>query len=472
MAFSSIHFIFLFLPVILLAYFIIPNRTWKNLVLVLGSLGFFAWADLRHFPLLLLSLLINYLAGLLIQHANDHEKPKRAKALMVIALLLNLLILVFYKYFGFLGGIIQQILPLEITIQERALPLGISYLTFSALSYILDVHRGTEQAEKNLLRFTAYLVMFPKLIQGPITRYKDVKPGLFEPKVSLSDVSLGIRRFIIGLAKKVLIADSLAIASSKVFAANPTTIGAGVAWFGLLTYALTIFFDFSGYTDMALGLGGMLGFKLPENFNYPYISQSITDFWRRWHMSLTAWFRTYLFIPLEFKRRKAKFLRQPTNILLVFLLTGLWHGAGWNFIIWGGYFGLLLALEAAGFEKLLKKIPRVFRHLYTLFLVLLGWVFFRLTSPQSWGGFLAALFGRHGWTALETMRSLNILFYIPIAVIAIILCLPVLEWVKKVQPARPFLWNAALDLVHIAIFVLCVAYILANGFQAFMYAQF
>jgi alginate O-acetyltransferase complex protein AlgI len=473
MPFASIHFIFLFLPIFILMYFVIRNRTWKNLVLVGASLVFFAWTDLIHLPILLASVLLNYCFGLLIQHLNNTEKLKASQWVRVIAVVLNLLILAFYKYLGFFGDVIASLSGMEFALKEPTLPLGISYLTFSAISYLLDVYRGAEIAEKNFLKFSAYLVMFPKLVQGPITRYKEVRSRLESPtRPLLDDVSNGIRRFIIGLAKKVLLADSLAIAASKVFGADLGKIGAGVAWFGLIAYTLMIYFDFSGYTDMALGLGQMLGFKLPENFNFPYISRSVTEFWRRWHMSLTAWFRNYVFMPLEFKRRKVKHLRQQTNILLVFLLTGLWHGAGWNFIIWGAYFGLILALEASGFEKLLKRIPRVFQHVYTIALIMLGWVFFRLSSLSDWGRFLGALFGSHGWTGLETMRSLNILFYIPVVVIAIVFCIPLFTRIRENASVRPMWVSMLLDLGSTALFILCVAYILSNGFQAFMYAQF
>ena len=391
---------------------------------------------------------------------------------MWFVIAINLLILIFYKYLGFFSEAIQSISPLKLNIKQQTLPLGISYFTFSGISYILDIYQGVEKPENNILRFGSYITLFPKLIQGPITRFKDVKDNLVTPSFDFETFTQGIRRFIIGLAKKVLIANSLAVAASKVFKADFAKVGAGVAWFGLIAFTLTIYFDFSGYTDMALGLGKMLGFNLPENFNFPYISRSITDFWRRWHMSLTSWFRTYVFIPLEFSRRKEKVLRQQTNLLIVFLLTGVWHGANWNFIIWGLYFGLILAIEASGFGRLLKKIPRLFQHLYTMALVMLGWVFFGLTDIKTWGPFLGSLFGSHGWTAIETMRSLNILFYTPISFIAIILCIPLFERFKELKTKRPLLQNLLSDLLYAGIFVLCVAYILSNGFQSFMYAQF
>jgi len=472
MSFASIHFIFIFLPFILLLYYILRNRHWKNLVLFFGSLVFFAWADLAHLPVLIASILINYFAGRIINRLKEKEKDKQSRLAMWLTVVLNLLMLIFYKYLGFFSEALQSISHLQLNIKQQTLPLGISYFTFSGISYILDIYQGVEKPEKNLLRFGSYITMFPKLIQGPITRFKDVRKNLVTPSFNFENFTQGIRRFIIGLAKKVLIANSLGIAATKVFNANFAKVGAGTAWFGLIAFTLTIYFDFSGYTDMALGLGKMLGFDLPENFNLPYISRSITDFWRRWHMSLTSWFRTYVFIPLEFSRRKERVLRQQTNLLIVFLLTGLWHGANWNFIIWGVYFGLILAVESSGLGNWLKKIPRFFQHFYTMALVMLGWIFFGLTDIKTWGNFLGSLFGSHGWTGIETMRSLNILFYIPIALVAIILCLPLFERLKKRDPAHPVLQNVLLDLLYAGLFVLCVAYILSNGFQSFMYAQF
>lgn len=472
MPFSSVHFIFLFLPAFILLYFVSYNHNWKNFVLIAASLIFFAWTDLVHLPILIASVLLNYYSGLIIQKLNTSEKTKASRWVKNATVVLNLLILAFYKYLGFFSELITSTGITGLQLKQPTLPLGISYLIFSAISYIIDIYNGSETAEKNLLKFGAYLVMFPKLVQGPITRYVQVRSGSERSKPLLEDLSNGVRRFIIGLAKKVLLADGLAIASSKVLGADLVKIGADVAWFGLITYTLMIYFDFSGYTDMALGLGQMLGIKLPENFNFPYISRSISEFWRRWHMSLTAWFRNYVFFPMEFKRRKVKRMRQQTNIMLVFLLTGLWHGAGWNFIIWGAYFGIILAFEASGFEKILKKIPRFFQHVYTIGLVMLGWIFFRLSSLSDWGKFLSALFGGNGWTSLVTMRSLNILFYIPLVFIAIVFSLPLFDFFAKKTYIKPKWVNALLDLGLIAIFVLSVAYILSNGFQAFMYAQF
>lgn len=473
MSFASNHFIFLFLPAVLLLFYLLPYHNWRNSILVLGSLVFFGWADPTHIPQLILFALINYILGILVGHFVLNGKTTASRAFMWVAVILNLLGLCFYKYLGFFGTTIETIAQVKLNIQTMALPLGISYLTFSGVSYILDIYNEVETPEKNLLRFTAYLIMFPKLLQGPITRFGQIKTELTVPqRFNIDNLMQGARRFIIGLAKKVLLADTLAIVANKVFGASLSSIGAGLAWYGLIAYTLQIYFDFSGYTDMAIGVGTMLGFKLPENFNYPYISRSITDFWRRWHMTLTSWFRTYVFIPLEFARKREKFLRQQTDILIVFLLTGLWHGASWNFVVWGGYFGLILAIEASGFGKKLAKAPMFLQHLYSIILIMVGWIFFRLSDFQDWGPFFKALFGGNGWTGRASLRTLNILFYIPVMVIAAILCLPILPKLELKINVKANFQRALMDLGYLVLFVIVICYLLSNGFTTFLYAQF
>jgi alginate O-acetyltransferase complex protein AlgI len=472
MPFASIHFLFIFFPIVLLLFYILPYRKWRNIVLVLASLFFLGWADPTHLPIIVASVLINYVYGFLIGLFQDKNETFASRIHMWIAVLINLLILCLYKYLGFIDENIQALIQIPLNIKAQILPLGISYFTFSGISYILDVYNGVEKAEKNVFRFSAYMIMFPKLLQGPITRLGQVKNELLNPHFITEEVMQGVRRFVVGLAKKVILADSLAIVANKVFDADLFRISAGVAWYGLIAYTLQIYFDFSGYTDMAIGLGRIFGFKLPENFNYPYISLSITDFWRRWHMSLTNWFRTYLFIPLEFMRKKEKGFRQQSNILIVFLLTGLWHGASWNFVIWGGYFGLILAIEASGFGKFLKKSPRFMQHIYSLALVMLGWIFFRLTSIQNWGLFIRALFGANGWTGASTLRTLNILFYIPIVILALLFCLPLVSKMENKILIKFGFMRVFVDIVYLGLFVLAISYLLSNGFTSFLYAQF
>jgi alginate O-acetyltransferase complex protein AlgI len=460
------------LPITLILFYILPKKGWRSLVLVGVSLVFFAWSDPTHIHILFISILINFFWGRLVGRAKEQEAGKKAKTHMWIGVILNLLLLGFYKYTGFFLDILESLLPISISFTQRALPLGISFFTFSGISYILDIFNGVNQAENNIIHFSSYLIMFPKLVQGPITRLIQIKDSLFNPKFIPLGIMEGVRRFIGGLAKKVILADSLSIATNKIFSANFNEMGANVAWFGLIAYTLQIYLDFSGYTDMAIGIGQMLGFKLPENFNFPYMSRSISDFWRRWHITLGSWFRTYLFIPLEFARKKEKFLRQQSNLLIVFFLTGLWHGASWNFIIWGTYYGVLLAIEASGFGKKLRKSAGFIQHSYSLILIMVGWVFFRITDINQWGSFFGALFGKNGWLNNVTFRSLNILFYLPFLLPAILFSLPYMHQLAEKVKTKDGRGLIALDLSYVVLFLFTLTFILSKGFTAFMYAQF
>lgn len=472
MPFSSITFIFLFLPIIILLFYIVRKSLWRNIILVGSSLVFFAWSDPIHIHVLFLSILINYFWGRWIGKALDENNQKLARVHMWLGVFLNLSLLGFYKYTGFFLDILDALLPITITTATKSLPLGISFFTFSGISYILDIYNKVTPPERNLIHFSSYLIMFPKLLQGPITRLIEIRDELAHPKFIPLAIMQGVRRFIGGLAKKVILADSLSIATTKIFASEFSEMGAGLAWFGILAYTLQIYLDFSGYTDMAIGVGQMLGFNLPENFNFPYISRSISDFWRRWHITLGAWFRTYLFIPLEFARKKEKFLRQQSNLLIVFLLTGLWHGASWNFVIWGAYYGVILAIEASGFGKKLKKTAPFVQHVYSLALIIIGWVLFRITDIQSWGSFFGALFGMNGWRDSVTFRSLNILFYIPFLIPAILFSLPLMHRLGEKAKAKGGIYLVLLDIGYIVLFVFTLTFIISKGFTAFMYAEF
>jgi len=472
MSFASLIFIFIFLPAVLILYYLFPRGNWRRAVLVFSSLAFFAWADLRHLPLLVGFVLFNYGLGRLIAWCLEKEERDWGKAALWVGLGSNLALLLAYKYLGFFSGILSEISQGGIEVTTLTAFFGISYLTFSGMSALLDVHRESKPPEKNILNFSAYLLMFPKLIQGPILLFKDFQLDLGEKKFDLDQAAEGIRRFILGLGKKVLVADVLIVAANRVFSSPPDLLGANAAWMGLLAYALVSYFDFSGYTDMALGIGALFGIQLPENFNFPYMSRSISDFWRRWHITLNNWFRTYVFMPLEYKRRRVKFYRVQTHILVVFFLTGFWHGASWNFILWGLYFGIILAVEASGWGRRLKKAPVFFQHGYALFLILIGWVFFRVTDLNNWGPFLCALFGLHGWVGEATLRSLNIFLFWPLLVVGGLFSTPVLRRLNQWVDERQGLPRILLDLLLLALFGLSIAFILANDFQPFLYAQF
>lgn len=397
---------------------------------------------------------------------------EQARLFTAIGVVINVCILALFKYTGFFITSFNQLFHISLGVPVISLPIGISYFTFTGIAYLVDVYHQNIIAEKSFFRFTNYLIMFPKILMGPITRYSQVEENLSDKWFVNERFGTGVQRFVAGLGKKVILADNLAIVSGRVFGADFNAMDAGVSWFGLISYALQIFFDFSGYTDMAIGIGLMLGFNLPENFDFPYFSRSVTEFWRRWHMTLTGWFRTYIFIPLDFKWRRMGFLRQPLVIMIVFLLTGLWHGAGWNFILWGGYFGLILSIEALGMGKWLKKIPAGFQYFYSLFVVWIGWIFFRITDVGQWGEFFKSLLGFNGNGGEVTLRSLNILLYIPLILLGILWSTPLMGKLQCFLAQKGIFGRVLVFGFYTAVFVLSIAYLLSNGYTSFLYSQF
>ncbi len=377
MAFSNLTFVFAFLPISLLLYYIVPKKA-KNAVLVLLGLVFFSWGRPEYLILLLCSILFSYFSGLAI--SNQQEHPVRAKLILISAVVFHLLILGFYKYYDFLVQNINQIFGTAFTTPKLPLPIGISFFTFSLLSYLFDVYRQKAPALKNPLDFAVFVTFFPKLVSGPIVKYEDMYAQIEERTVTKQSFGDGCRLFLIGLGKKVLLANTLGATFNTLYALPTDSLSGASAWLGAICYSLMLYFDFSGYSDMAIGLSKLFGFSFAQNFNYPYMSNSITDFWRRWHISLGAWFRDYVYIPLGGSRVKTwKIIR---NLLIVWALTGIWHGANWTFVVWGMYYGLLLVMEKFVLKKVLDKVPNVLRHILTLLLVLIGWVFFFSDSLQ------------------------------------------------------------------------------------------
>ena len=373
MTFNSPLFLFLFIPFFFIIYFA-ADKNIRHIVGLVGSLLFFSWGNAIHLPLMAGVILANFLIG---RKLGEQEKGKRSKKLLWFGIAINLLVLSMFKIVTTYNATwLSQGLQEHFT--EATFPLGLSYIIFQAISYLVDVFKGNLVAEPDILNFSLYIMLFPKIIVGPITRYKAVAASLSTPEPQQTDVADGIRRFIRGLAKKILIADILAPLVNAAFRLGPESIQTHIAWLAIIAYALQIYFDFAGYTDMALGLGRMMGFEFGENFNHPYISQSIGEFWRRWHISLSTWFRDYVFFPLE--RRRLKYFGQPINILIVFLLTGLWHGITPPFIVWGLLHGVFLVLENLFLGRWLRKTWQPLRHFYTLSAVLLTWVFFRAPS--------------------------------------------------------------------------------------------
>lgn len=404
MLFSSFVFLNLFLPLLLALYYVMP-RAGKNLLLLTASLFFYAWGEPWLVLLMLASTGMNYHFGRWMQ---KHRGAKAGKWILGLAVAANLSFLIYFKYVGFLVTGVNDLLALvdvsPFAVPEVTLPIGISFYTFQAMSYVIDVARGEVDAEDRFANVALYIALFPQLIAGPIVRYKDVAEQIQQRSESFDLFAEGVRRFIIGLGKKMLIANSVGSVADAVFEIPDGQLGVSVAWLGIVCYTLQIYFDFSGYSDMAIGLGRMFGFRFLENFNYPYVAQSITEFWRRWHMSLSSWYRDYLYIPLGGNRNGSWCTYR--NLLIVFLLCGLWHGASWAFAVWGLFHGGFLIVERLGLSRILERTPRVLRHVYLLLVVMVGWVFFRATSFSHAIGYLTAMAGLAGDAGPEFPISL------------------------------------------------------------------
>ncbi len=387
MVFSSLVFLCAFLPLVLIGYFIMPKKG-RNLFLLAASLFFYAWGNSSHVLVLLASIFINYFAGISIQRLEG--KGKLRKLALVSGISLNLLLLFYYKYFDFAIENINQLFHLSLSSTNVGLPVGISFFTFQGLSYIIDVYKREVQADKGFLDIALYIAMFPQLVAGPIVKYRDIHEQLKTRKITPEIFCIGIQRFAVGLAKKVLIADVLGQTADKIFNAAGVGMDVPTAWLGIVCYTLQIYFDFSGYSDMAIGLGRMLGFTYKENFDYPYISKSITEFWRRWHISLSTWFKEYLYIPLGGNRRGNVYL----HLWIVFLVTGIWHGAAWNFVLWGIWHGIFIVAERVLIKKgLYDRVPALGRWIYTILAVMMGWVLFRSTTLGTAMDYYGYLFG-------------------------------------------------------------------------------
>ena len=435
MVFSSYTFLFYFLPPLLILYYLIPRRSLggRNLVLLAFSLFFYFAGGPRHLPLMLLSIAINYVGGLLC--------AKRRRWALVLTMAVNLGLLGWFKYAGFVGENLQA-LGLPLSVPEVVLPIGISFFTFQGMSYVIDVYRGDTPPAKNPLQVALYIALFPQLVAGPIVRYTTVAEELVSRRETFDDFAAGALRFSFGLAKKMLLANNLSLMADEAFSTAP--IGAAAAWLGAIAYTGQIYFDFSGYSDMAIGLGRMFGFHFEENFNYPYISRSVTEFWRRRHMSLSGWFREYVYIPLGGSR--AGTAKQVRNILLVWTLTGLWHGAAWNFLLWGLYFGVLLLGEKFWWGKALERAPSPLRHLYAMVIVVLGWVLFRYEGLAAVGSYLGAMVGLSGagWgQALYFLRQYGV--FLAVGAVA---SLPVKDALRAAlqrrKAERTIQWGSAL----------------------------
>ncbi|MDY4680547.1 MAG: MBOAT family O-acyltransferase [Lachnospiraceae bacterium] len=464
MVFSSLTFLFAYLPIVLAVYYLVPMR-WRNLVLLLFSLFFYGWGEPVYILVMIFSILMNWIFGNFISRYRDSDR-KKAKHFLVGCIVVNLALLGFFKYWDFFASNLNH-LGLSLPILRLSLPIGISFYTFQTMSYPIDLYRKQTDPQKSLVSFGAYVCMFPQLIAGPIVRYVDVAKQLDHRTLGRQSFYDGTRRFIVGLCKKVLLANNAGQVFETISQLPVSERSVLTAWLGIIFYAFQIYFDFSGYSDMAIGLGKMLGFDFPENFNYPYISDSITEFWRRWHMTLSFWFRDYVYIPLGGNRHGLK--RQLINIMIVWLLTGFWHGASWNFVLWGVYYGVILIMEKLFLLKWLKKSPGWVRHVYTIFVFLIGWVLFAFTDLNAIGGYLSSLFFASG--VLADGRAW---FYLRdnmvLLIVSAIACTPIAKtgWnilnTEKGEVLVPVLTVAGL--------AVCTAFIVDASYNPFLYFRF
>ena len=459
MVFSALSFLFAFLPLVILLYYVSRNRIWRNGVLLVFSLLFYSWGEPKLIVLMLAASTVAYLGGWGICLLAD--RPKARTAVYALTLCLLTANLAIFKYGNLFADTVCALLGRDNPIPAIALPIGISFYTFQILSYVIDLYRGKIALQKNWCSLTLYLSFFPQLIAGPIVRYQTVEQEILSRRESLEDMAAGLQRFAVGLAKKVILANGLGSFSESIYAGDPAVFGTAIYWLAAAAYALQIYFDFSGYSDMAIGLGRMFGFHFLENFNHPYRATSITDFWRRWHISLSTWFRDYIYIPLGGSRvGRGKHIR---NILIVWGLTGFWHGASWNFLLWGLYYGLLLLLEKFVLQQALDKLPRIFRWGYTMFLVLIGWVLFNRTDFGQMAQTLQTMFCLlpTDWAAVVAADSQLLLglFYLPLGALA---CLP---W--KLRLPQWVQYGLSLGLLGI-----CIVLILSSSYNPFIYFRF
>ena len=468
MLFSSIVFLFTFLPAVMILYYLLPVR-FRNVILLLASLVFYAWGEPVYLFLMLLSILFNYFSGLdIARNLPDKRAEKRS---LVFNLIINLAVLGFFKYEGFVLDTLNGILPVHISYHALPLPIGISFYTFQILSYIIDVYRGNVKVQTNLPNFALYVTMFPQLIAGPIVQYADVDEQLASREVSRTKFGEGSMYFIRGLAKKVLLANTSGMIFTEVSGLAKGNIAVMTAWLGAFAYMFQIYFDVSGYSDMAIGLGKMFGFEFNMNFNYPYVSKSITEFWRRWHISLSSWFRDYVYIPLGGSRvSKIKHIR---NLLIVWFLTGLWHGAAWNFVAWGLYYGVILIIEKYLLSPVLDRLPDVVRHIYSIVLVVIGWVLFFSSSFGQAADYIRVMFGAgaHGFADRESMYLLtsNLILWL----ILIFGSTPLVHF-RYEHMLRSKKWNTTIinSVVYAALFIVCIAYLVTETYNPFLYFRF
>jgi alginate O-acetyltransferase len=467
MLFSSIVFLSIFLPSLIILYFSV-KKSFRNYILLIYSLIFYAWGEPRYLSVMLCIILINYLTAILI------DKNKNRKIILIFDILLNLFVLIYFKYFNFIVININKVLKNPLPKLNVIMPIGISFFIFQAISYVFDVYKNEVPVQKNIYKLTLYISFFPQLIAGPIVKYHEVQKEIENRNESLNNIYLGLFRFSIGLGKKVLIANTLGEVVDKIFMLDIiNTIDYKIAWIGAICYSLQLYFDFSGYSDMAIGLGKVFGFKFLENFNYPYVSKSITEFWRRWHISLGTWFKEYLYIPLGGNRKSS--IRTYINLFIVFLATGIWHGAKWTFVIWGLWHGIFIIIERKiKIEKYDKKCEIFIRHIYTLFIIITGWVLFRAENMSYGIKFLKIMFG----ISKNSKIPYSVMYFLDRKVILALLIGLIASVnifklnIDKYYESKSFMRNILLNMYSIIILILSYMSILSSTYNPFIYFRF
>lgn len=480
MVFSTSIFIYLFLPITLIIYYLAPKKG-KNLIILLSGLLFYSWGEPIYVIVMLISTMIDYFAGLIMNHFEGRKVPRRI--CLIVSIVMNLGLLGIFKYSGFIAENINAIAGTQLIdinnmnffgieyLPMNMLPIGISFFTFQSMSYTIDLYLGNVKVQKNPISFAAFVTLFPQIVAGPIVRYDDVAKELDDRSITIDLIYDGIIKFIIGLSKKVLIANSIGALWTSIKATDIANVSVVSSWLGILAFTFQIYFDFSGYSDMAVGLGKMMGFNFPKNFDYPYLSKSISEFWRRWHITLGAWFKSYVYIPLGGNRKGMA--RTIFNLAVTWFLTGVWHGASWNFILWGTLYGVVIILEKLFLGKLLEKIPDIFGHIYTMLLVILGWVLFDTADLPTAGAYIAKMFGVGGGAFIDSMAMYQIATYGITFIICIIGCtnLPKLA-VEALKKKSAVLVNYGGIAVMTGMFIICAAYLVDQTYNPFLYFNF
>lgn len=467
MVFSSVFFMFLYLPVVLVVHYISPPR-WRNAVLLVFNLIFYGWGEPVYILLMLLTITVDYVDGLLVARFKDQGRDRAARIAVGAAVVLNLALLFFFKYWDFIAKSLAAVGLGFMPVLNLRLPIGISFYTFQTMTYPVDIYRGDAKAQRNIINFGTFVTLFPQLIAGPILKYKELADQVDHRTWRIEQFASGVEVFVVGLAKKVLLANNIGMLWDAYKAMDPAQLTVAGAWLGVLAFSFQIYFDFSGYSDMAVGMGRMLGFEFLRNFNYPYISKSITEFWRRWHISLGSWFREYVYIPMGGNRVGKN--RLCFNLMVVWGLTGIWHGASWNFLLWGLYFGVFIIAEKLFLLKWLERRSAPVQHIYTLFLVVISWAVFGLEDFGHMGRYLAAMFGFAGGGLADPAFGYYLRSFLPMLLAAGVASTPlsVRLWNRMGERSK----KIVLPILLLAGLVICTAYLVDSTYNPFLYFQF